>query len=122
MFYYGYYKIGISAIGYHTNLIIPIYFIVLFDVLAKRVSRISKIASQGKYFFTVIFIVEAFLITLNILVNYKQTKFGQYISAYDTHFENQYHTSYPYEKISISNREFSLREQQIQLDSLIKNG
>lgn len=109
IFYYWYYYIGISAIGYHTNLIIPIYLIVVFDILAKRVSRISKIASQGKYIFTVIFIIEAFLITLNILVNFKLTKHGQYISIYDTHYENQYHTSHPYEKISTSNREFSFK-------------
>ncbi|MCO5229632.1 MAG: GDSL-type esterase/lipase family protein [Chitinophagales bacterium] len=111
VFFYWYRYIETLAIGYHTNLIIPIYFIVIFDFLSKKTTKLSRIFSKGKFFSTIYFIVEAILVLINVFFLNNNTLYGQYVSFNDSRDENIYHTSKPYERLNTNTGQFVFKRQ-----------
>lgn len=99
-------RYGMKAIGFHTNIYIPLFFIFCLEILHSKKFLSNKIFSHSKYILSVYLIIEFVLILIRPEPIYQPYFWGQYFAPYQTYRESYYHNRQPNEDYILSNAEF----------------
>ncbi len=106
VFLYSYNRIGINAIGLHTNLIVPLYLIVLCEFISKKYFPGNSFFLNLRHFTIIYLIIESLLIIVRPYHIYYSNFYGQYESLYDAKAHSYYHIRKPHEKYHLKQSEF----------------
>lgn len=109
IFFYFYQKHGLLAIGFHTNLILPLYIITLFDFCSKVRLLHPTFASKIKHYVSVYLLIEFFLILIRPAAIYIPFALGQYFSPYETKNASYYHVAEPHKTYNLKSSEFNFQ-------------
>lgn len=109
LFLFFYQKYGLLAIGFHTNLILPLYFIAIFDFLGSTQLLRQSIVNRVKHIASIYLIIEFFLIVVRPPTIYIPFVWGQYFSPYETQNASFYHTASPHQTYNLKSSEFNFQ-------------
>ncbi len=106
LFYFLHKRFGLRAIGFHTNIIIPLILIALAEFLHRFKVLSETVFSKIKYFISIYIIIEFILVLIRPPAIYVPFIRGQYYAPYDTRRETYYHNRQPHEEYYLKTPEF----------------
>ena len=102
-----YHLYGIIAVGYHTNIVIPLILLAFIELL-KKLKIVSKnIYGKVRYLLTIYLIIESFLLLIRPIAITNQTQMGQYLSLKNPNPNSYFHLRPPHQHYRLKTYEFN---------------